>query len=136
MITCWDTKFHYLAWRPITAIREADTDGNPATEADPSWTPLSTTANHPEYTSGHACLTGAVTGAMRRFLGTASISLTMDSTVPGTLEHHFATVRELRREVENARIYGGDHFRVGGTDGTKAGDHVAKWALHRFFRAR
>jgi hypothetical protein len=135
MITCWNTKLHYLAWRPITAIREADTDGNPATTAVPTWTPLSTTANHPEYTSGHACLTGAVTRAMERFLGTERIALTMDSTAAGTLPHHFATLAQLRREVENARIYGGDHFRVGGTDGTKAGDHVAVWALKRFFLA-
>ena len=50
MITCWNTKYHYLFWRPITAIREADADGNPATTAVPAWAPLSTTANHPEYT--------------------------------------------------------------------------------------
>jgi hypothetical protein len=136
MITCWNTKFHYLAWRPITAIREAGTDGNPATTADPSWTPLSTTANHPEYTSGHACLTGAVTRAMQTFLGTSRIDLTMDSTATGTTEHRFATVDDLRTEVENARIYGGDHFRVGGSDGTLAGDHVARWGLKRFLLPR
>ena len=49
--------------------------------------------------------------------------------------HHFPTVDDLRAEVENARIYGGDHFRVGGTDGTRAGDQVAKWALARNFQA-
>jgi hypothetical protein len=134
MITCWNNKFHYLAWRPVTAIREADTDGNPATTADPTWEPLSTTANHPEYTSGHACLTGAVTRALGAFLGTDSIDLTMDSTATGTNVHRFATVNALRREVENARIYGGDHFRKGGSDGTQAGDHVAKWALKRYFQ--
>jgi hypothetical protein len=133
MITCWNTKFHYLAWRPITAIREADTDGNPATTADPTWEPLSATANHPEYTSGHACLTGAVSRALGAFLGTEAIDLTMDSTATGTVVHHFATIDDVRHEVENARIYGGDHFRVGGTDGTHAGDHVAKWALRRYF---
>jgi hypothetical protein len=134
MITCWNTKFHYLFWRPVTAIRLADTDGNPATTADPTWEPFSATANHPEYTSGHACLTGAVSRAVQAFLGTKQIDLTMDAAVAGTTEHHFATVGDLRREVENARIYGGDHFRLGGSDGTKAGDHVAKWALKRFFR--
>ena len=134
MITCWNTKYHFLFWRPITAIREADTDGNADTVADPAWTPLSTTGNHPEYVSGHACLTGAISRALREFLGTKAIDLTMDSTAPGTGIHEFATVDELRIEVENARIYGGDHFRKGGTDGTKLGDHLAKWALGRFFR--
>jgi hypothetical protein len=58
----------------------------------------------------------------------------MNSTAAGTTAHYFATVGDLRIEVENARIYGGDHFRKGGSDGTKAGDHVAKWALKRFFQ--
>ena len=134
MITCWNTKYHYLAWRPITAIREADTDGNPATVAYPAWEPLSVTANHPEYTSGHACLTGAITRSLKEFLGTEDIGLTMDSTASGTGVHYFATVDDLRTEVENARIYGGDHWRKGGSDGTKIGDHVAKWALKRYFQ--
>ncbi|MGH9279794.1 MAG: vanadium-dependent haloperoxidase, partial [Acidimicrobiales bacterium] len=133
MITCWNSKFHHLFWRPVTAIRLADTDGNPATTADPTWEPLSTTANHPEYTSGHACLTGAVSRALAEFLGTANIDLTMDAAVAGTVRHHFPTVAELRLEVENARIYGGDHFRVGGADGTRAGDHVARFGLKRNF---
>lgn len=134
MITCWNTKYHYLAWRPVTAIREADTDDNPATVADPAWEPLSVTANHPEYTSGHACLTGAITRSLEEFLGTEDIGRTMDSTAPGTGVHYFATVDDLRTEVENARIYGGDHWRKGGSDGTKIGDHVAKWALKRYFQ--
>lgn len=133
MITCWNTKYHHAFWRPVTAIRLADSDGNPTTTADPAWEPLSTTANHPEYTSGHACLTGAVSRALAKFLGTENIDLTMDAAVAGTTEHHFATVADLQVEVENARIYGGDHFRVGGADGTRAGDHVARWGLQRNF---
>ena len=136
MITCWNSKYHHRFWRPVSAIRLADTDGNPATTADPSWEPFSTTANHPEYTSGHACLTGAFSRALAEFVGTEAIGLTMDAAVAGTVEHHFATVADLRAEVENARIYGGDHFRVGGSDGTNAGDHVAKWALKRNFLPR
>jgi hypothetical protein len=141
MITCWNTKYHYLFWRPVTAIREAGSDGNPKTKEDPAWEPLSPTANHPEYTSGHACLTGAVSESLAEFLGTNAIGLTMDargasgSRLPGTTDHHFATVADLRTEVENARIYGGDHFRRGGADGTVAGAQLAAWALDRFFQA-
>jgi hypothetical protein len=135
MITCWNTKFHYRFWRPISAIRLADTDGNPWTTADPSWEPLSTTANHPEYTSGHACLTGAVTRALEMFLGTEEINMTMTSAIDNPPpERGFDTVEALRTEVENARIYGGDHFRLGGRDGTQAGDHVAKFGLKRYFQ--
>jgi hypothetical protein len=137
MITCWNTKYHYLAWRPITAINEADTDGNPGTTKPPTtWVPRSPTANHPEYVSGHACLTGAITRSLQEFLGTQAINLVMNSTAKDTKDHHtFRTTGDLRAEVENARIFGGDHFRKGGTDGTKIGDHVAKWALKRFFGA-
>ena len=133
MITCWNTKFHFLAWRPVTAIREADTDGNRWTTADPLWEPLSTTALHPEYVSGHACLTGAITQALREFLGTKNINFSITSTVTGTT-HFFATVDDLRKEVEDARVYGGDHWETGGTDGTSLGDKLAKFALHRYFR--
>ena len=132
MITCWNTKFHYLAWRPVTAIREAATDGNNLTTADPSWEPLSPTALHPEYVSGHACLTGAITRGLREFLGTKDIDLAMDSTVTGST-HHFQTIDDLRTEVEDARVYGGDHWETGGTDGTNLGDDLAKVALHRYF---
>lgn len=135
IITCWNSKYTYLRWRPVTAIRLADTDGNPSTAADPLWEPLSVTGNHPEYTSGHACLTGAITRSLETFLGSPTIDLTMDAKVTGTTVHHFRTVDALRTEVENARIYGGDHFRGGGTDGTRTGDHVAKWALARHFLA-
>jgi hypothetical protein len=137
MITCWNTKFHFLAWRPVTAIRLADMDGNPATTADPSWEPRSTTALHPEYTSGHACLTGAVTRGLQEFLGTPNIDLTI-TFVNGAgatqYTHHFATVEALRTEVEDARVFGGDHWTTGGTDGTRLGDALAGWALHRYFQ--
>ena len=58
LIACWDSKFHYLFWRPVMAIRNAAIDGNPATQADPAWTPLLTTPNHPEYPAAHTCLSG------------------------------------------------------------------------------
>ena len=60
--------------------------------------------------------------------------MTIDSTVKDTRVHHFANVDDLRAEVENARIYGGDHFRTGGADGTRLGDKLANWALNKYFR--
>ena len=137
MITCWNSKYHYLAWRPVTAIPQADSDGNPWTQADPTWQPLSATANHPEYTSGHACLTGAISRGLEEFLGTKRIELTMtfvNSSGATVSTHHFPTVKALCTEVEDARVYGGDHWTTGGTDGTRAGDNLAKSALKRFFR--
>ena len=136
MITCWNTKYHYLAWRPITAINNADTDGNPhTTKPEQPWEPLSVTGLHPEYVSGHACLTGAITRGLREFLGTKDINLTItfvSSTL--TLEPRtYSTIEDLQTEVEDARVYGGDHWESGGVDGTILGDDLAKAALHDYF---
>ena len=69
-IACWDDKYYWNAWRPETAIRQAGTDGNPATQADPSWTPLFTTPPFPEHPSGHTCISGAVVRTLQRYFGT------------------------------------------------------------------
>ena len=136
MITCWNTKYHYLAWRPVTAINAADTDGNPlTTKPEQTWEPLSPTGLHPEYVSGHACLTGAITRGLREFLGTKTNNFTMTYVGPftGIDPRFFATIDDLRTEVEDARVYGGDHWTSGGTDGTILGDDLAKKALHNYF---
>jgi hypothetical protein len=136
MITCWNTKYHYSAWRPVTAINAADTDGNPlTTKPETLWEPLSTTGLHPEYVSGHACLTGAITRGLREFLGTKDINfwITFVSSTLTIEPRFYATIDDLRTEVEDARVYGGDHWTSGGVDGTILGDDLAKYALHHYF---
>ncbi|MFN2594373.1 MAG: vanadium-dependent haloperoxidase, partial [Actinomycetota bacterium] len=96
MITCWNTKFHFLRWRPVTAIRQGDDDGNAWTVGDPTWEPLSSTALHPEYVSGHACLTGAITRGLEEFFGTKKIDFSLTSTAVPGVTHTFATVEQLR----------------------------------------
>ena len=78
LIACFDAKYQYAFWRPITAIRAGDTDGNDATVGDPAWSPLLGTPNHPEYPSAHSCVTPAGGRVIARFLGTKQI----DYTVP------------------------------------------------------
>jgi membrane-associated phospholipid phosphatase len=68
-IACWEAKYHYVFWRPVTAIPLADTDGNPATISDPSWMPLFATPAHPEYPSGHSTVSGAAAGVLASFYG-------------------------------------------------------------------
>jgi hypothetical protein len=137
-MACFDGKYHYLFWRPITAVQHADIDGNPKTEADPSWTPLITTPNHPEYPSAHGCVTGAFTEALKEALGTDHIDLTIKGAENGfttlTTSHHFDQVQDMRNEVENARVWAGFHFRDSVEAGLKLGEKVAQYGLNRNFR--
>ena len=83
MVGCFEAKYHYTFWRPQHAIQRADSDGNPNTIQDPTWTHLFL-GNHPEYPSGHACFTSGVTRALAEYFGTDRVPLAVDSTVTGT----------------------------------------------------
>jgi hypothetical protein len=137
-IACFDSKYHYLFWRPYTAIRNADIDGNPATEADPSWVPLLNTPNHPEYPGAHGCITGALAEVVARALHTRRIDATIWGATNGgttlTASRHFETVKDLDRELVNARVWVGFHYRHSTVAGVKLGRAVAHWTLQRYFR--
>jgi hypothetical protein len=137
-IACWDSKFHHLFWRPYTAIRHAEIDGNPATEADPSWLPLLNTPNHPEYPAAHGCFTSALGEVAAKALHTRRINLTVWGATNGgatlTTTRHFGTVKDLDDEVVNARVWIGFHYRHSGIAGVRLGRDVAHWTLQRYFR--
>ena len=134
LIACWDAKYHFAFWRPITAIRAGDTDGNNATIGDPAWSPLlPATPNHPEYPSAHSCITPAGGIVIARFLGTRNIDFTVPS-VTGLGDRHFATVADLQYEVGNARIWGGIHFRTAVNDGIVMAHRTASWVLAHAFQ--
>jgi hypothetical protein len=134
MISCWRAKYDYAYWRPITAIALADTDGNAATTADPGWVPLSTTPPYPEYTSGHACVTGSVTRGLSLLFGADHIDLTVASAVTGTTRH-YQTAETLNRQTKDARIWLGLHFRTAMNDGNSLGQRAAAYvATHAFAR--
>jgi hypothetical protein len=133
LIACFDAKYHYVFWRPITAIRAGDTDGNPDTVADPSWLPLlPATPNHPEYPSAHSCATTGIALTIANFLGTRHIDLTIPS-LTGLGDRHFDTVRDLEYEVTNARVWGGIHYRAAIEDGSRLGAKVAHQMLAHHF---
>jgi hypothetical protein len=133
LITCWGAKYQYATWRPITAIQLADTDGNPATTADPSWEPLVATPPYPEYASGHACITGAATHVFGYLFGQRSIDMNIGSSVTGTTRH-FESVKALDAETQNARIWLGLHFRRAMDDGSRIGHSASAWVVSREFR--
>ena len=129
LITTWDSKYHYAFWRPVTAIRAGDTDGNPATEADPTWTPLAATPNFPEYVSAHSSVAAGFAEAISNFFGTKKVTVTLDSTVTNT-SRTFESTDDIIKDVADARIYAGFHFRSacvhGGVIGKKVGRYVGK----------
>ena len=136
-IACFDSKYIYLAWRPYSAIRNADLDGNPATTADATWAPLLSTPNHPEYPAAHGCVTSALADVLANALGTQTINATVWGAVGGattlTTTEHFDTAQQLKDEVVNARVWAGLHWRNSVIAGETVGDSVAGWALSHYF---
>lgn len=132
-------KYHYRAWRPRTAIPNAEADGNAATVPDPTWTPL-LSVNHPEYPSGHSFLVGAFTETLKTFFGTDQVPVTLTASktaVPQIAQETrtYPGLAEIGREVDNARIWGGLHYRHSMDDGEAQGAAVARHVLGVRFRA-
>ncbi|HXY40998.1 MAG TPA: vanadium-dependent haloperoxidase [Vicinamibacteria bacterium] len=127
-IACWDAKYYYVAWRPVTAIPLGDTDGNPATDPDPAWLPLLVTPNHPEYPSGHSTLSGAASAVLARVFGLHTHFAVHSDLALGVVRP-FHGFHEALEEIKNARIFAGIHFRSACDDGTALGDTVGSYVL-------
>ena len=133
MIACWEAKYYYYFWRPNHAIQRADTDGNPATSPDATWLPL-VVGNHPEYPSGHASFTAAATSALRNYFGTKHVQFVLSSTVVGTTRT-YQSLDDLVTDVENARVWGGLHYRTTMTESAKHFTQIARDIGRRHFLA-
>jgi PAP2 superfamily len=131
---CMNAKYHFAFWRPYTAIHDADTDGNPNTVADPNWIPLAVTPGHPEYPANHGCVTEAVMDALTAFFDTDEIPYSVTSAVTGTT-HSFNSFEDVVTEVDNARIYGGMHYRHSVKQGNRLGRLVTEYMLRHHFKA-
>ena len=131
MIACWEAKYHYYFWRPNHAIQRADTDGNPATSPDPTWLPL-LVGNHPEYPSGHACMTAAVTQSLKGYFGTKHVQMTFTSNVVGAPKT-YATLDDVVAAIEDARVWGGLHYRTTMTETAKHFPRIARDVGKRYF---
>jgi membrane-associated phospholipid phosphatase len=135
-IACWDGKYRYVFWRPITAIRAGDTDGNASTDPDPTWTPWldffpSGTPAHPEYPSGHSTVSGAAAFVLAAAFGdNTPFTLTSDVRT-GT--RAFSSFSAAVAEIADARVFGGIHFRIscvrGNTLGQAVADYVSTHAM-------
>ena len=130
------TKFTYRHWRPGNAIPQADTDGNPATTADPTWTPLIVTPNHPDYLSGHTTVSGAVTTALTALTGTSRIDLNMPSPANAAVPtRHYEWAGELNADSIGARIWAGIHTRTADEVGNRVGKKVGAFGMSHYFAA-
>jgi hypothetical protein len=133
MIACFDAKYTYWFWRPSQAVPRADTDGNPLTMADPTWGPLRTTPNFPEYPSAHACHSTAVTETLTAFFGTGRVRFSLDSRITGTT-HEYTQFHDIVVEVDRARVLVGFHFRNSDQEGATLGLRVARYVVRHYFQ--
>jgi hypothetical protein len=128
-ICAWDAKYLFDYWRPITAIRNGDQDGNPATDADPTWTPFISTPPFPEYVSGHSTFSAAAARILARFYGTDRISFTTGSDFLTGVLHRFTSFSEAATEAALSRLYGGIHFMSAIQDGLTSGSEIGDWTF-------
>jgi hypothetical protein len=136
LIGCWDSKFQYAFWRPVTAIRAGG--GNLNLVADPSWIGFAVTPNHPEYPAAHGCFSGSVVEVLTAYFGTDEIHFTMTSPAPGLTQpaRSYQRFSQALEDILNARIYGGMHYRNSTGIGAELGRQVARQAIEHFFLPR
>ena len=134
LIGCFNAKYTYNFWRPVTAIQAAG--GNTELSADPAWTSLATTPNHPEYPAAHACYTSGVSHLVADFFGTSKVNVVVDSLAftDGVHTHKFANTADWLDEVSWARVFAGFHFLHSLQDGSKLGESVAEHVNRTSFR--
>jgi hypothetical protein len=135
IIACWDSKYTYNFWRPVTAIRAGDTDGNPETQPDPNWIAQVITPNHPEYPAAHGCFSGASTQTLKSFFGTDDFDFTVDSKTAGLTNpvRSYSSFSQALDEVSDARVYGGMHYRNSTHKGGNIGKQVSRFVTTHFF---
>jgi len=139
LITVWDAKFHYNVWRPITAIREGDADGNDDTVGDAAWDSLIVNPPYPDYTSGANGVSSSSMYAMEHFFETDKMEFDMTTTnVANTNQdtRHYTSFSQAIQEVVDARVLLGIHFRFADEGSVKIGHDVVKWAHKNYLRPR
>jgi hypothetical protein len=133
LIAVWDDKAHYSFWRPITAIREADTDSNARTEKDGAWVPLIPNPPYPEHPSGHTGLSGSIVATLQKFFRTDKMAWT--DTNNGGQKRSFTRFSDAIDEIVDARIWSGIHFRTADEQGERIGRQVAEYRDKHFFES-
>jgi hypothetical protein len=129
---CWGDKARWLFWRPITAIHQADRDGNPATEADPAWLPLINTPPYPDHPSGLTCIGSAMARSLRDFFGTDQLEFSSTNTSLN-LTRSYTSFSQAIDEIVDARVWSGVHFRIADVHGARIGGQIARYRKQHYF---
>jgi hypothetical protein len=134
LISVIDSKYHYTFWRPETAIAAADADDNPRTEPDSAFKPFITTPCHPSYPAGHGVTAGAASRVLERIYGVGPHAIEMSNPAVPAVRLQYTSVQEIADDIDDARIYGGIHFRFDQQAGARQGRRVASYILRHHFR--
>jgi len=135
-IVAWDAKYAYSAWRPITAIAQAESSGNAEVTPEADWKPLLTTPPFPEYVSGHSTFSGAAATVLCLFFGRDEVAFTArtDASELRGVTRRYASFSEASEEAGMSRIYGGIHFHFSHLAGVAAGRGVGEYVFDNFFQ--
>jgi len=134
LVSSFETKYHYVFWRPITAIRAGDTDGNPNTDPDPAWTPLITTPCFPSYPSAHASGSYAARTIAGRIFGNGGHDITLSHPGIPDVTLHYTKFSQMTHDIDDARVYGGIHFRFDQEAGALMGRGVGSYVYNHTLR--
>ena len=133
IISCWDTKIFYNVWRPVTAIREGDNDGNPETAGNPTWASFFNAPNYPDYTSGANNVASTTVTVLEHLFG-EHVEFTLFSNAAGAVPRQYTRFADVARDVVDARIFMGIHFRFADTTAWRQGRQVANWTVSHHLR--
>jgi hypothetical protein len=135
LIAVFDAKYQYNFWRPVTAIRNGDIDGNDLTERDPSWTSFISTPMHPEYPCAHCVISGSIGTVLQAEIGNATLPvLKTTSTTANNVERKWMKIEDFIQEVAIARICDGVHYRNSTEVGTAMGRRIGELAVAKYLR--
>jgi hypothetical protein len=132
-IGCWVDNEHWGFWRPVTAIREGDADGNNRTVGDPAWEPYLASPPYPDHSSGYNCATGSLMHAAQRFFHRTKMDFSVTNPATG-VTRHYQRFSDVYADTIEARILQGIHFRSADMQGARLGTHVANWVANNFFQ--
>jgi hypothetical protein len=135
-ICAWDAKYFYDFWRPVTAIRNGDSDRNDATVGDPTWSSFIVTPPFPDYVSGHSTFSGAASTVLAMFYGTDNVFFTTGSDFLPGVTRHFPSFSAAANEAAVSRLYGGIHFRSANEDGLASGVQIGEWTFTHYMQPK